>query len=451
MKYVNTGSFRIKIHHQAMLTTLSRPLAALVEQYLPDPLVIVILLTFLAMFSALLSTPHSPTAILTMWGSGLSNLLSFAMQMLLVLVSGYLLATTPVVSRYLHAVARRLKSPALAVIVTTFVAMLASWINWGFGLVAGALFAKAVAQYCRIDYRVLVASAYSGFIVWHGGLSGSVPLTIATPGHFSESEIGLLPTSDTLFSTLNLSLLLGLSILLPTINYLLLPKPQHSVYVDRTRLQSKDKTVKPPAKGIDHARWPCVVVGLLGLSYLAHFFVQQQGGLNLNVVIALFLFCAFLLHHSTHSLLEHLYEAVRSGSGIVIQFPFYAGLMAIMSDSGLAENISSALMSLANSQTLPLLSFLSAGLVNIFVPSGGGQWALQAPLVIPAAQALEVPIASVAMAVAWGDAWTNLIQPFWAIPVLAIAGLKAKDIMGFCIIQLLITGGYISVILLTVA
>ena len=125
--------------------------------------------------------------------------------------------------------------------------------------------------------------------------------------------------------------------------------------------------------------------------------------------------------------------------------------MAIMSESGLAENISAALMSLANSQTLPLLSFLSAGLVNIFVPSGGGQWALQAPLVIPAAQALEVPIASVAMAVAWGDAWTNLIQPFWAIPVLAIAGLKAKDIMGFCIIQLLITGGYISVTLLTVA
>jgi len=131
----------------------------------------------------------------------------------------------------------------------------------------------------------------------------------------------------------------------------------------------------------------------------------------------------------------------------VIQFPFYAGIMAIMVKTGLAQQISEGFIAIATTESLPFWSFLSAGFVNIFVPSGGGQWAVQAPIVIPAAHALGADIPRVAMAVAWGDAWTNLIQPFWALPVLAIAGLKAKDIMGFCLVQLIITGVFISLML----
>ncbi|WP_105199283.1 short-chain fatty acid transporter [Pseudoalteromonas sp. T1lg10] len=436
-----------------MLAKIAKPIAKLTDKYMPDPLLIVMLLTLVSFALALISSDHSPLALVQMWGGGISNLFTFAMQMLLVLVCGYLLATTPSVERGLNFVARRLNTPGKAVVVTNLVALLASWLNWGFGLVVGALFAKAVARFCRVDYRVLVASAYSGFIIWHGGLSGSIPLTIATPGHFAEQQIGLIDTSQTLFSTLNLALVIGLAIILPLLNYWLLPKAQDAVYVDTEQLQGDKETSQQNAAGnaLEQARWPTATLGLLGLIYLGSSFYTGAQGLNLNTIIALFLFFALLLQPNTSALISQLNNAVRSGSGIVIQFPFYAGLMALMSQSGLAKDISELFIALSDSTTLPIWSFLSAGLVNIFVPSGGGQWAVQAPLLLPAAQALEVPVSSVALAVAWGDAWTNLIQPFWAIPVLAIAGLKAKDIMGFCLIQLLVSGLYIILLLALLA
>ncbi|HAY93045.1 TIGR00366 family protein, partial [Shewanella sp.] len=173
----------------------------------------------------------------------------------------------------------------------------------------------------------------------------------------------------------------------------------------------------------------------------------QGGSLNLNLVNFLFLFLAILLHQTPRSLLTSLNEAIKGGAGIVIQFPFYAGIMAVMVQSGLAQSISEGFVAIASAESLPFWSFISAGIVNIFVPSGGGQWAVQAPIMLPAAQALGADVARVAMAVAWGDAWTNLIQPFWALPVLAIAGLKARDIMGFCLMQLMITGVIISIAL----
>ena len=146
-------------------------------------------------------------------------------------------------------------------------------------------------------------------------------------------------------------------------------------------------------------------------------------------------------------LLDSLQQAIRGGAGIAIQFPFYAGIMAIMVKTGLATTLSEAFVSLATADSLPLYTFLSAGLLNLFVPSGGGQWAVQAPVMIPAAQALGADLPRVAMAVAWGDAWTNLLQPFWALPLLALAGLRAKDIMGYCLVQLVVVGVVVGVVL----
>jgi short-chain fatty acids transporter len=181
------------------------------------------------------------------------------------------------------------------------------------------------------------------------------------------------------------------------------------------------------------------LIGLPGLAWLMMHFLNG-GALNLNVVNFMFLFLGIICHGSARSLLGALDEAVRGGAGIVIQFPFYAGIMAIMVQSGLAANLSEWFVSISTATTLPFWSFISAGIVNIFVPSGGGQWAVQAPVMLPAAEALGADVAKVAMGVAWGDAWTNMLQPFWALPMLGIAGLKARDIMGFCVIQLLVVG-----------
>ncbi|MBE0463144.1 MAG: short-chain fatty acid transporter [Halomonadaceae bacterium] len=431
-----------------MLKMISKPAVKLVERYLPDPYIFVLLLTIVAAVAAIAVERQTPLAVMRMWGDGFWGLLTFSMQMLLVLVTGFMLASSPPVKRMLQKLAGTAKSAGGAIILVTLVSLAASWINWGFGLVVGALFAKELARLVRVDYRLLVASAYSGFIVWHGGLAGSIPLTIATEGHFTVDQIGVISTSSTIFAFFNLAIVVCLFIAVPLVNRLMLPDEKDSVYIDSQLLEDEPVSqgrITRPAERLENSMALSLLVGVPGLLFLLDHFILRNGGLNLNIVNFLFLFLAIVLHRTPRNLLTSLNEAVKGGAGIVIQFPFYAGIMAIMVQSGLAQSMSEWLISFATATSLPFWSFLSAGIVNLFVPSGGGQWAVQAPVMLPAAQALGADISRVAMAVAWGDAWTNLLQPFWALPVLAIAGLKAKDIMGFCLIQLLITGIIISV------
>lgn len=444
-----------------MLNKAAKPLVKLVDRYLPDPYIFVLLLTLVVLIAAVVAEHKTPLEVISYWGDGFWTLLSFSMQMLLVLVAGFMLASSPPIKKLLDVIAGFAKSAPQAIILVTLVSLVASWINWGFGLVIGALFAKALARRVKVDYRLLVASAYAGFVVWHGGLAGSIPLTIATAGHFTESQIGIIPTSETIFASFNLLLVAVLFVVIPLVNRFMLPEEKDSIYVDPKVLNEPDVENVPsmldadsgkdnsnrPADKLENSRLLGWSVGGAGLVYLGYYFWVQGGSLNLNLVNFLFLFLAILLHQTPRSLLTSLNEAIKGGAGIVIQFPFYAGIMAVMVQSGLAQSISEGFVAIASADSLPFWSFISAGIVNIFVPSGGGQWAVQAPIMLPAAQALGADVARVAMAVAWGDAWTNLIQPFWALPVLAIAGLKARDIMGFCLMQLIITGVIISIAL----
>ncbi|GAB1579293.1 short-chain fatty acid transporter [Bordetella petrii] len=433
-----------------MFKLLSRGSVKLVERYLPDPYIFVVLLTLVAAAAAIVFEGRAPMEVIRWWGNGFWGLLTFAMQMLLVLLTGYMLASTPLVKKLLSRLAGLSGSAGGAIVLVSVVSLAASWINWGFGLVVGALFAKEIARQIRVDYRLLVASAYSGFIIWHGGLAGSIPLTIATEGHFSAGQIGIVPTSDTIFAAFNLAIVVALFILVPLVNRLMLPDEKDSIYVDPAKLATAepdhaDSDDRRPAARLENSTVLAMLIGFAGLAYLFDYYVIRGAGLNLNVINFTFLFLAIVLHRTPRRLLASLDEAIRGGAGIVIQFPFYAGIMAIMMDSGLAASLSEWFVSISTAATLPLWTFISAGIVNIFIPSGGGQWAVQSPIVIASAQALGADIPRVAMAVAWGDAWTNMLQPFWALPVLAIAGLKAKDIMGFCLIQLFVSGIVIAV------
>lgn len=430
-----------------MLNRAAQPLVRLVDRYLPDPYIFVLILTLVAFAAAMGIEGQSPVAVMAMWGDGFWGLLTFSMQMLLVLVTGFMLASTPLVKGILNRLASIARTPGQAILLVTYVALIASWINWGFGLVVGALFAKALARQIKVHYPLLIASAYSGFVVWHGGLAGSIPLTIATPGHFTEQTIGIIGTGDTIFAFFNIAIVLALFVVVPVVNRLMLPEEKDSFFVDEARIRDPEVpeiTITRPAEHLENSRILAWLIGFSGIAYAFYYFLQEGGGLNLNIVNFMFLFLAIVLHQTPRRLLISLNEAVKGGAGIVIQFPFYAGIMAVMTDSGLAQTISSGFVSIASAETLPFWSFISAGLVNIFVPSGGGQWAVQAPVMLPAAQELGANIPRVAMGVAWGDAWTNLLQPFWALPVLAIAGLKAKDIMGYCLMLLIITGVIIS-------
>ena len=433
-----------------MLRALSRPATRLMERWLPDAFIFVIVLTLIAALAAMLGQGTDPVDLIRIWGTGFWELLSFAMQMLLVLVTGYILASSPPVRRLLARMAGLAGSRGGAILLVSVVSLAASWINWGFGLVVGAIFARELARQIRVDYRLLVAAAYSGFVVWHGGLAGSIPLTIATPGHFTQDQIGVIPTGETIFSGWNLLIVAALFIAVPLVNRAMLPSRDEEVLVNPDLLRETapaPRTRAPsPAERLEESPVLMYLIGIPGLVWLLLHFTGG-GALNLNVVNFMFLFLGIVLHGTPRSLLAALDEAVRGGAGIVIQFPFYAGIMAIMVETGLAASLSEWFVSMSTASTLPFWSFISAGIVNIFVPSGGGQWAVQAPIMLPAAEALGADVARVAMGVAWGDAWTNLIQPFWALPMLGIAGLKARDIMGFCVIHLVVVGAIVGTIL----
>ncbi len=426
-----------------MLRQFTRLCVRLVERYLPDPFLFAVLLTFVVLIMGLVWTPSGPLEMIRYWGDGFWGLLDFTMQMVLILVLGHVLARAPSVERGLKAVAGLTRDPGKALMLTTFVATVASWISWGFGLVVGALFAREVAKKVPdVDYRVLVAGAYSGFLVWHGGLSGSVPLKLATDDQFGV----LIPTSETLFAAFNLVPLMVLAVTLPFLIRWMQPPRLERVTIRPELLQDhsvaagREDSAETPAERLEVSPLISWVTAAMGLIFIVLFFMEKGGQLDLNIINFIFLMAGIALHRTPRRYLAAIAEAVRETGGIILQFPFYAGIMGMMASSGLGEKISDLFVSISNEITFPLFAFISAGLVNLFVPSGGGQWAVQGPIMLAAGETLGIDPAKTAMAVAWGDAWTNMIQPFWALPLLAIAKLKARDIMGYCLVVLLYSG-----------
>ncbi|MEN2467189.1 short-chain fatty acid transporter [Ornithinibacillus sp. FSL M8-0202] len=432
-----------------MLGAITNFFDRMVRRYLPDAFLFAIILTFVVFILGMIFTGSSPVNMVEYWGGGFWGLLEFAMQMSLIVVTGYILANSPIVKKLLGRISKLANSPGQAVLLVTLVASIACLINYGFGLVVGALLAIHVAKRVpSADYRLLMASAYSGFLLWHGGLSGSIPLSIATDNHMLIEEIGIVPVSETLFGGPNLFIVGTLLLTLPLLNRLLMKSARNVGKIDPELLNLQQKvmekeeeepeTIKSvtPAERLENSRIISLLIGILGLAFVLYHFVSKGFDLNLNIVNFIFLFLGILFHGTPRRFLNSVTGAVKNAGGIIIQFPFYAGIMGMMTSSGLSEQLSMFFVNISNEVTLPWLSFISAGILNFFIPSGGGQWAIQGDIMMSAAMNLGADIPKTAIAVAWGDAWTNMIQPFWALPLLAIAGLKVRDIMGFCVMVL---------------
>lgn len=456
-----------------MIRSLGERFSRVAERWVPDPFAIALALTVVTFGLAWAITGTDPLRLLGFWGgrlegdtvtpaeSGLWRLIAFGMQMCLILVTGYALASTTAVRALINRIARLPRSNASAIAITAVTAMLAAWINWGLGLIVGALVARDVGRNAlergvKVHYPLIGAAGYTGLMVWHGGLSGTAPFKVTQAKDIAELlpgvQVAPIGLDQTVFSLLNLAVSLALLIAVPLILIRLAPPEDRRVPFDPALLPAEEAPPAPrggPAGWLEGSRLLAWLIGFAALGYLARY-LGRVGWLraDVNAINLLFLALGLILHQRPIAYARAISQAASGCAGIILQFPFYAGIMALMAASGLIAITAQGFATVATETSFGPLTFLSAGVVNLFVPSGGGQWSVQGAIVMQTADALGVDLGKAVLAFAYGDGWTNMLQPFWALPLLAITGLKAREIVGYTLaLMLLVTPIYVGALM----
>ena len=435
-------------------------LVLLFERLMPDPYLFAVLLTLVTGALALLFAPHRGLfEILAAWYGGIFSILEFALQMILVLVSGYALANAAPMKRGLAAIASLATTPRSAIVLVVFASGVACFLNWGFGLVVAALLAREIARRVRMDFGWLVAGAYSGFVVWASGLSSSIALAQATPGsklNMVQHLTGqIVPLSATIGAAFNIVPVVILLLALPAIFVLMQPPASITVAADPQALTDEEGPPRDAAAsfaGVLENAWVFnLALVLAGAAYLLHTYATKGFSLDINSVIFIFLLLGLLLHWRPIAYVAAVNDAARVTGPLILQYPLYGGIMGIMTVTGLAGVIAQAFVAFSSAATLPFWSYVASVIISLFVPSGGGHWAVQGPFVVPAAQHLHASQAATAMGVAMGEQVANMIQPFWALPIIAIAGIGIRRVMGFTAVTFVIALVVFGVALLTLA
>jgi short-chain fatty acids transporter len=445
-----------------MIERIGERLSGAAERFMPDPFVLVLVLTIASLGAGAscgsevqaLGVGERLAVLARGWAGEVyaTGLMKFALQMCVVLITGHALAMSRPVRRGIEALARWAKTPGQAVVLVALGSALASLIQWGLGVIVGAFLAREVGRaFARegraVHYPLLGAAGYSGFMVWHGGLSGSAPLKVAEPGHFLADAIGVIPVGQTLFGPLNLAVTGSLLVVIPLALWRLMPRDEAkmvsypAVLLDEEPVEFERDARAGWLRALEGTR--ALNVGFaLGLgAYLVWFFGEEgAAGWNLDTINLTFLALGLGLHASPRSYVDAVSDGARGCAGILLQFPFYFGILGLLKSSGLIAQIAEVFVAISGPSTFPVLTFLSAGFVNFLVPSGGGQWAVQGPVMMEAVSELSVEPARAIMAMSYGDAWTNMLQPFWALPLLGIMGLSARDIIGYTAFVLAVTG-----------
>jgi short-chain fatty acids transporter len=426
-----------------MLKITTRFLVRLADRWMPDPLVVAIFLTFSCLLAAVVFTDFGVTESVDAWGASFWSLLAFTMQMVLILGLGHVVAHTKPVHRALVVIADKIKSARLAYGGLAFVAGICGLFSWGVALIVPAVLSRIIAASCqkrgiKVHFPLLVASGWLGASTSMQGLSASIPLTINTPGHFLESQIGLIGLSATIFSVWSLSILVTKLCMIPIVVSRLGPdanevREMPPVLAPAERAEKLVDGPTTPSQRVENARSITVSLAALGGFYTALHF-EGGGGLNLNMINMIFLVLGLALADSPRHYLDLLGNAGRVVAPFLVQYPLYAGIMGIIAVSGLGELFVTGFVAVSTADSLPIWTFFSAGILNLFIPSAGGQWAVQGPIAVEAAMQLGTDVPRVAMAVTLGESWTNAVQPLYAIPVLTVAGLHIRDVVGYGVI-----------------
>ena len=441
---------------EGLLARVAARFTAWAERWIPDAFVFALVATFVVVAFAAAEPGYSLPEVVDIWGGGFWKLLEFTLQMSLVIITGYVVAPPRPVYRAIKALARVPRSPRGAVAFVAVLAMVSSWFNWGFSLIFGAMLAKEVARRVRdVDYRAVAAASFLGIgSVWAQGLSGSAALQMATPSALpadvrsvvaagSLVPGGVIPFSKTIFLWQSLVSVVAEVAVVTLVMYLAAPTAARARTASAMGIdlgvspadQGDPERRGTPGEWLEHSPLLSVHLVLLGGAYLARYFWQARDGvlnaINLSTINLLFLLVGVALHGTPARLMRAVKEATPGVWAVILQFPFYAGIAAVITKTHLNERIAAWFVGVSTPRTFPALIALYSAALGIFVPSGGSKWVIEAPYVMRAAHELKVNLGWMVAVYDLGEALANLVQPFWMLPILALFGLRARDVMGY--------------------
>ena len=441
-------------------------LTAWTERWIPDAFVFALLATVVVFFAALLWTPSTPGHIVDAWGGGFWDLIPFTLQMSLIIITGHVLATSGPMRAAIRGIAGWARTPRGAVALVTFFALFTSWFNWGFSLIFSAVLAREVARRVEgVDYRALAAASMLGLgSIWAQGLSGSAALQMATPGALQPQirDIvaanglvpgGMIPFRDTIFLWQSLASVVVEIIIVVAVMWLATPPPGKAKTAAMLGVDINDEEISDPSPAsqlesaispgarLEHSSVLNVLIVAMGASFLIRYFgraAEPLNALSVNIINFSFLMLGILLHQTPARLMRAVAAATPAVWGVILQFPFYAGIAAIITTTHLNERLANAFVSISTPYSFPAVVAIYSAVLGVFVPSGGSKWVIEAPYVMAAAHTLQTHLGWVVSAYDLGEALANLVQPFWMLPILGLFKLGARDVMGYTFIVFLV-------------
>ena len=412
-------------------------------RWIPDSMVFVLLLTFIVFGLAHAFGDHGPWQLVDDYAKGFWSLLTFSMQMSIMMVTGFVISDAKPIKKVLIKLIDIPKTPTATIITFALITGVISWLHWGMGLMLTIVMGKEIAirkKGAGIHYAYIVAVAYTSMNIMANGISQAAPLLSATPGNFLEHVMGVIPITMTSLSPFMMTFLFIELICLPVIYLLIKPKKENAVEIPdelyeeftQTVEEPQEKKAMTPAERMEHSRLLTLLVGAMILAWIINFFITEGvGKINLNIINFLFFGLGLLLHDNAADFINSVKQGASTIYGVVIQFPMYAGIFGVISYSGLSEAITEFFISIATPGTYPWIIMVYTAIMDWFVPSAGSKFVIEAPYLIPAAQQLGVPVPQVINAYGTGAQIANLVQPFWALAYLAAFKIKFQDILPF--------------------
>ncbi|MEL7647901.1 MAG: TIGR00366 family protein [Sedimentibacter sp.] len=427
-----------KIDKGTFLWRFSKKFNFAAENIIPDPLVFCLILTILVFVAGVIFTDHGIMGMLTSWYNGIWSQIAFAFQMSFMVVTCAVTARSKQVKKLLKGFAKLVSTPNAAVILLMAFGYASSFLNWAFCTIVTPILAMELTKNIKgLHFPMLIAAGYSTMCLGQClGPSASVYALLAGKEHFLVDKIGVLTQDVTTYNPMNVIVWTILAVGTIILTLRTMPPKHEIVEYQGTDAEDEEEAAEEKvtfADKMNGSKVIMILVGIAGLVNVVFTFMQKGflGALSLNFVIFIFLTANFLLYNTPAKFITAYRENLSLATDVMIQFPFYGGISGMMADSGLGQIIVGGICQLATAYTLPVFSYLSASIVNLFIPSQGGQWIVQGPIIMDAALRLDANIPHVINAFVYGDEATNLLQPLYVIPALSVVGMKLKDVWGY--------------------